>query len=30
MRAGEVVQLGKPRTIYENPRARLVAEFIGT
>src|SRR5262249_57740007 len=30
MRAGEVVQLGKPRTIYENPSSKFVAEFIGT
>jgi iron(III) transport system ATP-binding protein len=30
MRAGEVVQLGKPRDIYENPRSKFVAEFIGT
>jgi iron(III) transport system ATP-binding protein len=30
MRAGEVVQLGKPRTIYENPSNKFVAEFIGT
>jgi iron(III) transport system ATP-binding protein len=30
MRAGEVVQLGKPRAIYENPSSKFVAEFIGT
>ena len=30
MRAGEVVQLGKPRAIYENPQSKFVAEFIGT
>lgn len=30
MRAGEVVQLGKPREIYENPQNKFVAEFIGT
>ncbi|MBU8829675.1 ABC transporter ATP-binding protein [Mycolicibacterium goodii] len=30
MRAGEVVQLGKPRDIYENPQSKFVAEFIGT
>ena len=30
MRAGEVVQLGKPREIYDNPNNRFVAEFIGT
>ena len=30
MRAGEVVQLGKPRDIYENPTSKFVAEFIGS
>ncbi|MCW2633760.1 MAG: transporter ATP-binding protein [Blastococcus sp.] len=30
MREGEVVQLGKPRDIYTNPKSRFVAEFIGT
>lgn len=30
MRAGAVVQLGKPREVYENPQNRFVAEFIGT
>jgi iron(III) transport system ATP-binding protein len=30
MRAGEIVQLGKPRDIYENPQSKFVAEFIGT
>ncbi|WP_029117759.1 ABC transporter ATP-binding protein [Mycobacterium sp. URHB0044] len=30
MREGEVVQLGKPRAIYENPQNKFVAEFIGT
>ena len=30
MNAGEVVQLGKPREIYENPNNKFVAEFIGT
>jgi iron(III) transport system ATP-binding protein len=30
MRAGEVVQLGKPREIYENPQSKFVAQFIGT
>jgi len=30
MRAGEIVQLGKPRDIYENPQNKFVAEFIGT
>jgi iron(III) transport system ATP-binding protein len=30
LRAGEVVQMGKPRDIYENPQNKFVAEFIGT
>ncbi len=30
MKAGEVVQLGKPRDVYERPNNRFVAEFIGT
>jgi iron(III) transport system ATP-binding protein len=30
MRSGEVVQLGKPRDIYDHPNNRFVAEFIGT
>jgi iron(III) transport system ATP-binding protein len=30
MRAGNVVQLGRPREIYENPNCKFVAEFIGT
>jgi iron(III) transport system ATP-binding protein len=30
MRAGEVIQLGKPRDIYENPQSKFVAQFIGT
>jgi iron(III) transport system ATP-binding protein len=30
LRAGEVVQMGKPRDIYENPQSKFVAEFIGT
>jgi len=30
MHEGRVVQLGKPRAIYENPRSKFVAEFIGT
>jgi iron(III) transport system ATP-binding protein len=30
MRAGEVVQMGRPRDIYENPQSKFVAEFIGT
>jgi iron(III) transport system ATP-binding protein len=30
MRQGDIVQLGRPREIYENPNCRFVAEFIGT
>jgi iron(III) transport system ATP-binding protein len=30
MNSGQVVQLGKPREIYENPNNKFVAEFIGT
>ena len=30
MRHGEVMQLGKPRDIYENPTSKFVAEFIGS
>ena len=30
MKSGEVVQLGKPRDVYENPQNKFVAEFIGT
>jgi iron(III) transport system ATP-binding protein len=30
MRSGNVVQLGRPREIYENPNCKFVAEFIGT
>jgi iron(III) transport system ATP-binding protein len=30
MNAGEIVQMGKPRDVYENPSCRFVAEFIGT
>jgi iron(III) transport system ATP-binding protein len=30
MRNGNVVQLGRPREIYENPNCKFVAEFIGT
>ena len=29
MRDGRIAQLGPPREIYENPRSRYVAEFIG-
>jgi iron(III) transport system ATP-binding protein len=30
MKHGNIIQLGKPREIYENPNCRFVAEFIGT
>jgi iron(III) transport system ATP-binding protein len=30
MSAGRVVQLGKPREVYESPANKFVAEFIGT
>ena len=30
MKKGNIVQVGKPREIYENPNCRFVAEFIGT
>jgi iron(III) transport system ATP-binding protein len=30
MRAGKVVQLGKPREVYMDPANKFVAEFIGT
>jgi iron(III) transport system ATP-binding protein len=30
MKKGNIIQLGKPREIYENPNCRFVAEFIGT
>jgi iron(III) transport system ATP-binding protein len=29
MDAGQVVQEGRPREIYENPRSRFVAQFVG-
>jgi iron(III) transport system ATP-binding protein len=29
MHAGKIVQQGNPREIYENPRSRFVAEFVG-
>lgn len=29
MSEGQVVQIGKPRDIYENPTSRFVAEFVG-
>jgi iron(III) transport system ATP-binding protein len=30
MREGRVVQLGSPRDVYETPRDRFVADFVGT
>jgi iron(III) transport system ATP-binding protein len=30
MQAGRVVQMGKPREVYETPANKFVAEFIGT
>ncbi|MPZ82109.1 MAG: ATP-binding cassette domain-containing protein [Actinophytocola sp.] len=30
MKHGNIIQLGRPREIYENPNSRFVAEFIGT
>ena len=30
MRDGQVMQLGRPRDIYENPTSKFVAEFIGS
>jgi iron(III) transport system ATP-binding protein len=30
MNEGKIEQLGRPRDIYEHPRSRFVAEFIGT
>ena len=30
MNEGRIVQIGNPRAIYENPRDRFVAEFIGS
>ena len=30
MSAGEIVQIGSPREIYDRPKNRFVAEFIGT
>ncbi len=30
MREGSVMQLGRPRDVYENPQSKFVAEFIGT
>lgn len=30
MRDGRIEQVGSPRTVYQNPRSRFVAEFVGT
>ena len=30
MKEGNVMQLGRPRDVYENPNCKFVAEFIGT
>ncbi|WP_435231972.1 ABC transporter ATP-binding protein [Pseudopelagicola sp. nBUS_20] len=30
MRAGEIVQIGTPRDLYDNPQSRYVADFVGT
>jgi iron(III) transport system ATP-binding protein len=30
MREGRIVQVGHPREVYESPRSRFVADFIGT
>ncbi|MEM9228447.1 MAG: ABC transporter ATP-binding protein [Pseudomonadota bacterium] len=30
MNAGQIVQVGEPREIYENPDSRFVADFVGT
>jgi iron(III) transport system ATP-binding protein len=30
MSGGEIVQIGTPREIYETPKSRFVAEFVGT
>jgi iron(III) transport system ATP-binding protein len=30
MRDGKIEQVGKPRDVYESPRSRFVADFIGT
>ncbi len=30
MRAGQIVQLAKPRELYEQPRTRYVAQFVGS
>ncbi|MFK7762667.1 MAG: ABC transporter ATP-binding protein [Roseobacter sp.] len=30
MRAGEIVQIGSPRDLYDRPRSKYVADFVGT
>ena len=30
MRAGEIVQIGSPRALYDQPKSRYVADFVGT
>ena len=30
MRAGEIVQIGTPRELYDRPQSRYVADFVGT
>lgn len=30
MRAGEIVQVGTPRELYDHPQSRYVADFVGT
>ncbi len=30
MRAGEIVQVGTPRDLYDHPQSRYVADFVGT
>lgn len=30
MRAGEIVQIGTPRELYDHPQSRYVADFVGT
>ncbi len=30
MKDGDIIQVGRPRDVYENPNSKFVAEFIGT
>lgn len=30
MRAGEIIQIGTPRDLYDHPQSRYVADFVGT